>query len=652
MTHYPHLSAPIEIGKVILRNRIVSAPHGTRMAESGHVSDRLIAYHRLRANAGTGLIVTEVALTDARQVYGSAVLRADDDRFVPSMTKLSEALHAEGAAVFGQLYHPGGNMTGSPDGRRVVLHGPSENLSGRYHAISRAMTVADIEEAIGLYAAAARRMAEAGYDGIELYAGHGCLPAQFLDPALNRRSDAYGGSSENERRFLRECLEAIRAEVGDLAMGVRLSPLDEDPMGREKTSLAEICAALTEEAPLDYFSITAGSMRDIGGSVRVVPPMGIPAGQCLQPAADVRKATRLPVLAAGRIHTPAEADRAIAEGICDFVGLARPMICDPIWSQKALSAEAARIRGCISCNQACIGHLHLGVAVSCIQHPESGREHMRMTLPKPTRAKRVLVVGGGPAGMKAAAVAAARGHDVTLYEAAKQLGGQVALAQSLPNRAEFGGIVENLTREMHEAGVKTVLGRRMAVEDLIGTGADDIILATGAIEGRIEKEEISGPEIIMPWDILGGSASVPGARVLLADATCDWTALGLAETLAQNGHHVTLASSGYMAGETLQKYVRDDWLGRLFKLGVDIRPFLSLAAFDDGTAYMMQIASGEIIEVEGIDTLVPIFGRQSVRSLGDALSESGLSPHWIGDCASPRTVEEAILEGMEVAEKL
>lgn len=651
MPPYSLLCSPLAVGKVRLRNRIVSAPHGTRMAENGHVSDRLIEYHRLRARAGTGLIVTEVSLTDERQVYGSAVLRADHDRFIPGMSKLAGALRAEGAALFGQLYHPGGNMSGSFDGRRRVLYGPSENLSGRYHAVSRAMTIGDIKEAIALYAAAARRMAEAGYDGIELYAGHGCLPAQFLDPALNRRTDAYGGSPKNDRRFLQECIEAIRDAVGDLAVGVRLSPPDGDPIGPEAPNLSGICVSLEAETRVDYFSITAGSMRDVGGSVLVVPPMGTPAGRCLAPATEVRRTVSRPVLAAGRIQTPAEAERLLADGVCDLVGLARPMICDPLWAQKALADEAGRIRGCISCNQACIGHLHLGVAVSCIQHPESGREAMRHNLPRPSKPRRVLIAGGGPAGMKAAAVAAARGHAVTLFEAAPKLGGQVLLAQGLPGRAEFGGIVENLAREMSAAGVEVRTGTPLTAGDVLSFGADEIVIATGATDGIARTPGATGPGTLLPRDVLAGTAK-PGARVLIADAVCDWTAMGLAEELGRAGHQVILAVSGYMAGETLQKYVRDDWVGRLFRLGVDVRPFLSLAAFDDATAYMTNIASGEIVEIDGIDTLIPVVARQSVRGLGDALAGMGASIRWIGDSASPRTAEEAILEGMEAAERI
>jgi 2,4-dienoyl-CoA reductase-like NADH-dependent reductase (Old Yellow Enzyme family) len=567
------------------------------------------------------------------------------------MAKLADTLHAEGTALFGQLYHPGGNMSGSPDGRRRVLYGPSENLSGRYHAMSRAMTLGEIEEAIQRYAQSARRMAEAGYDGVELYAGHGCLPAQFLDPALNRRTDGFGGCPENERRFLRDCVAAIRAEIGDMTVGVRLSPPDTDPMSSETPDLADICAALEAEAAVDYFSISAGSMRDVGVSVLVVPPMGIPAEQCLSPVAAVRTRVSRPVLAAGRIQTPAEAERILADGICDLVGLARPMICDPLWAQKSLAGNATKIRGCISCNQACIGHLHQGVAISCIQHPESGRELFRRDRPSLRKPRKVLVVGGGPAGMKAAAVAAARGHQVTLCEAGLRLGGQVILAQSLPGRAEFGGITENLAREMNDAGVEIRLSTRLAAQDILSFGADEVIVATGATEGELRVPGASSSAVLKAWNVLRGEIPC-GARVLLADATCDWIGMGLAEQLAQSGHDVILASSGYMAGETLQKYVRDDWVRRLFRLQVDVRPFLSLAAFDDGTAFMSNIASGDVIEIEHIDTLIPLVGRRSIRSPGDELLKMNVAVHWIGDCLSPRTAEEAILEGLEAAESI
>lgn len=651
MSAWPKLASELPLGALMLRNRLVSAPHGTRMAEAGHVSDRLVAYHRRRARAGTGLIVSEVTLVDPAQVYGSAVLRSDDDRFLPGMAKLAGAIHGEGAALFGQLYHPGGNMSGSLDGRRLVLEGPSENLSGRYHAMSRSMTPDDIARVTSLYASAAGRMAQAGFDGIEIYAGHGCLPAQFLDPALNRRTDRYGGSRENELRFLAEIVAAVRAAASEKVVGLRLSPVDGDPMGDPAPKLADICAALMDMAPVDYFSIAAGSMRDVGSSVLVVPPMGISAQRCLAEAAAVRARVGVPVMAAGRILTPAEAENALADGVCDLVALGRAMICDPEWTEKALSGQADRIRGCISCNQACIGHLHSGHAISCIQHPESGREYQRRNQDGPKAVRRVLVVGGGPAGMKAAAVAAARGHDVTLCEAAAALGGQVLAAQTLPGRSEFGGIVGNLTREMSEAGVAVRKATPVDTGFVRAFGTDDVIVATGAGERAPGFPGHEAPGVLSAAAVLNGTQK-PGAHVLVADFTCDWIGLGLAEQLAQSGHRVTLAAAGYMPGETVQKYVRDDWLGRLHRLRVSMQPLLGLAAFDDGTAYFRHLASGDLVELDGVDSLVPVLGRQSQRALADALRDASVPFREIGDAASPRTVEEAILEGLEAGEAI
>ena len=447
--------------------------------------------------------MTEVALTDARQVYGGAVLRADHDRYVPGMSRLADMLHTHGTKIFGQLYHPGGNMSGSPDGRRRVLYGPSENLSGRYHATSRAMTRADIVEAIELFAQAAGRMAAAA------------MTASSFTPGMGACRTVPGPGAESPRRRLRwprrnanaasswNVCPPSEAQHPALAVGLRLSPPDPDPLSEETRTLPDICAAIEAEADPDYFSITAGSMRDIGGSVHVVPPMGIPAEDGLAHAADVRARVSKPVLAAGRIHTPAEAEALLDRNACDLIGLARPMICDPLWSQKALGNEPDRIRGCISCNQACIGHLHLGVAVSCIQHPESGREHARRHQGQSTASQSVLVIGGGPAGMKAAAIAAARGHAVTLCEATARLGGQVLLAQTLPGRAEFGGVTENLTREMAEAGVTVRLNTPLSVSDVTQFGADVVILATGARQ----RAAPAAPEIVSPDDILTQSAT-------------------------------------------------------------------------------------------------------------------------------------------------
>ena len=292
-----------------------------------------------------------------------------------------------------------------------------------------------------------------------------------------------------------------------------------------------------------------------------------------------------------------------------------------------------------------------GYSVSCIQHPESGRELEFGTLRPAATPRRVLVAGGGPGGMKAAAVAAARGHEVTLYERAGQLGGQALLTQLLPGRAEFGGIVTNLTREMELAGVEVVRNTAVTAGLVAREAPDAIVLATGAVPYRPTIEGEEEAHIVDAWQVIRGEANV-GASVAIADWRCDWVGLGLAEKLARDGCRVRLYANGNMPGQTIQQYVRDRWLGELHKLGVEITPLARLYGADGDTAYFEHTTSGEPIVCEGVETLVLALGHQADDDLEQALADFEGETIPIGDCLAPRTAEEAVLEGLRAGAAL
>jgi NADPH-dependent 2,4-dienoyl-CoA reductase/sulfur reductase-like enzyme len=323
------------------------------------------------------------------------------------------------------------------------------------------------------------------------------------------------------------------------------------------------------------------------------------------------------------------------------------MICDPEMPAKAAAGRVDDIRACIACNQACIGHFHKGYPISCIQHPETGRELTLGVKAPAERRKRIIVAGGGPAGMKAAAVLAARGHEVVLHEAQAQLGGQARLAQLLPGRAEFGGIITNLAREMEIAGV-TVRRNSPVTRALVeAEGADAVVIATG---GKPRRPIIEGGEdthIVDVWQVLAGQANV-GANVLIADWRADWIGLGMAEKLAREGCTVTLCTEGVAAGETIHGYVRDAMIANLHRLGVRIVPYARLYGSDGSTIYMEHCASGEPIMFEDIDTLVLSQGHDRLAEVEAELEGFDVEVHVIGDALTPRTAEEAVLEGLKV----
>jgi len=327
-------------------------------------------------------------------------------------------------------------------------------------------------------------------------------------------------------------------------------------------------------------------------------------------------------------------------------GMTRAMISDPEMANKARSGRLDDIRACIACNQACIGHMSEGFGISCIQHPETGRE-LEFGQRRPTDTPgTVYIAGGGPAGMKAAAVAAERGHRAVLFESAAVLGGQVKLAQLLPGRAEFGGLVTNLAREMELAGVEVRLNTELSRAMIDDDAPDAVIVATGATVHRPPIEGDGEAHVVDAWQVIGDEVNV-GQRVVIADWRSDWVGLGLAEKLAAAGCWVRLAVNGTMAGETIVASVRDRWIGDLQKLGVEVIPYVRLYGADGDNVYLQHTVNDEAIVCEDVDTLVTALGTQAENSLETALEDWGGTVLVAGDCLAPRTAEEAVLEGLK-----
>jgi 2,4-dienoyl-CoA reductase-like NADH-dependent reductase (Old Yellow Enzyme family) len=645
---FPNLFSPLSIGKVTLKNRIMSTGHDTVLPTDGTVNDALLAYHRARAEGGAGLIVSQVTGVHRSARYTSHILMAVDDDCIPGFRRLAETLHAHDCKLFVQLFHPGREIMETEDGTAPVAYAPSASPSERFHVMPRALSAEMIAEIIEGYGTAAGRMRQAGVDGVEFIASHGYLLAQFLNPQVNRRSDAYGGSSENRLRFLREAIGAARRATGpDFVIGMRISGDEKDPEGLTEDIALEAIKAL--EDSLDYVNVIAGSSVSLGAAIHIVPPMFVENAYIAPFAAAVKKAVSIPVMVAGRINQPHEAEAVISSGQADICGMTRAMICDPQMPAKAEVGRPDDIRACIGCNQACIGHFHKGVPISCIQHPETGRELVYGKRLPSAAPKKVLVAGGGPAGMKAAAVAAQRGHKVSLYESQAQLGGQALLAQLLPGRAEFGGIATNLAKEMELAGVSVTLSCEVDRTLIDRERPDAVIVATGGKPRWPEALQIEeGAHVVDAWQVLRNEANL-GGSVVIADWRCDWVGLGLAELLAASGRRVRLAVNGLHAGELLQSYVRDTMASRIHRLGVEVTPYARLYGVDEDTAYFQHSASGDPIIFEEVESLVLAQGQEPQDALLGCLEgyEGEILP--IGDCLAARTAEEAVLEGLKAA---
>lgn len=645
---FPNLFSPINIGPVTIPNRIVSTGHHTYLAHE-HPGEELIAYHEARAKGGVGLIITEITAIHETAMFSGQLLMALDGRCVPHYRALADRVHAHGTKLFAQLFHQGRELLSSTNGLIPPAYAPSAVPNERFHIMPQPMSVDVIRQVIVGYGRAAGYLADAGYDGMEIVANQGYLPAQFLNRQTNLRDDEYGGDFERRLAFLRDTITAIRTTAPQVALGIRISGDEMDDTGLSAEDVLDVCATLGDD--LDYFSVVAGTSATLGGSVHVVPPMGLESGYTAPYAAAIRKRVNIPVIVTGRINQPQIAEGILNNGHADLCGMTRALIADPDMPGKAAAGKLDHIRACIACNQSCIGRAHKGIAISCIQNPVSGRETTHGELAPVTNAKEVVVVGGGPAGMKAAATAAERGHLVTLYESAPQLGGQALLAQKLPGREEFGGIVTNLAGELERAGVSIVTGETVKAKTLLARKLDAVIIATGArpyvphFEGRDEAH------VVTAWDVLNDNANI-GASVVVADWRADWTGIGLAEQLASAGSSVTLCTNAAMAGEMLQVYTRNHYVGRLHRLGVSIRTHARLFGVDADTAYFQDTLTQEAIVIEGVDTLVLSIGHEAVDSLRDQLVDAPFEVIAIGDCLTPRTAEEAVYEGFQAGREV
>ena len=642
-----HLFSPIKIRNLTVKNRILSTGHDTTMPTEGIINERLLAYQRARAEGGAGLIVLQVSGVHESARYTTHLLMPTEPNCVDGYRKMADMCHAHGTKVFAQIFHPGREIMEAGEGLLAVAYSASAVPNERFHVMPKPLNQRMINEISEGYVQAASYLHEAGIDGAEFVASHGYLPAQFMSTQVNLREDQYGGSLENRLRFSVDILKAIRAATSDdFVIGMRISADELDGGGLDADEVLAICQAL--EPHLDYVNLTLGTSASLGGAVHIAPPMAFRAGYIAEQTKVFKDTLNIPVLIAGRINQPQDADLIIKNGQADMCGMTRALICDPKMPNKAQNNQLDDIRACIACNQACIGHFHKGQPISCIQHPQTGREQQYGDLQTAAAPKKVMVIGGGPAGMNAALIAAQRGHCVSLYESGKQLGGQALLAQNLSRRAEFGGLITNLLQAMSKQDINIQLNTRVDLAMVQTEAADVVVLATGATPYAQPIEADDSILKLHAWQYLQGTAP-QGKSVLLTDWRCDWVAPGIAELLVKQGFDVSIAINGLCLGETLPLYVRDELTATAQRLGIKLLPNARLYGYDNGTVYLQHNTSAEAVELEGIDTIIACDGQIALDELGDAIEDLGMVLHRIGDCNTPRTAEEAMYEGLKVA---
>jgi NADPH-dependent 2,4-dienoyl-CoA reductase/sulfur reductase-like enzyme len=517
---------------------------------------------------------------------------------------------------------------------------PSSIPSSRFKTEPRELTRREIREMLDGYRMAASHAAAGGVDGVEVCAGFGYLPTQFLSPHSNHRDDEYGGSFENRLRFLREVCEAMRAGIGGGIVGCRLTDESGSWDGNDEDELARAAAALSEAGLIDYLSVALGGSSTYRGSSWIVPPSPVEHNAVAGFARRMKASVDVPVIATGRILDPADADAMIARGDCDACGMTRALITDPAMPRRARAAET--FTTCIGCNQGCIGHYHAGIPIACTINPWTGHE---ASLPRPAAAERpgtVVIVGAGPAGAAAAVCARAQGHRVVVFERGPAAGGQMRLALEAPGHHEIAsGLVSTLERWLEGCDLR--LGTEADLDAVLGESPDRVIVATGAVAFQAG---LGGDA--HAWDVLSGAET--GERVLVADWGGDWTGLAVAEQLAGRGRSVRLVTSAIAFGEMIHQYQRNMYLGRLDAAGVELIHHLRLVSATAGRATFRNVFSDREVTLDGFDTLVVNDGRSAAGvALFEALQDSGADVLRVGDALGPRSFEEAIREGTDAA---
>ncbi len=633
---FPGLLSPLQVGPVHLRNRVVSTSHQTSLVHDHLPTEDLLAYHEARAAGGVGAIFLEATAVHPTGLLTAHTIGGFRPEIVPAYRRLGEPLRRHGARLFVQLFHGGREQISSSPKAPAVA--PSAIPSLRFKSEPRALTTREITELIDGYATAAGYAAEGGVDGVEVSMSHGYLPAQFLSPLSNRRGDAYDGRLAARLRFALEILEAVRDAVGGrMAVGARLSADELVPGGLGVAECAQIATWLQQAGLVDFVSLVLGHSAYPAASTWIAPPPPAPAGAIAEPAAAVRDAVPdATILATTRLVDLAAAERLVAAGTADLVGMTRALIADPELIAKTTAGRADEVMECVGCNQACIGHYHAGVPIGCAVNPRTGRER---TFPGPARGKgrRVLVIGAGPAGVAAAIESARAGDVVTLLERQAEPGGQLRLAGLAPAHAELWERYQRSTAaRLRAAGVTVELG--VAASAALAFDHDLVVVATGA---RPYAPDVPG-EVVQAWDAIRTPDAIPGPA-LVADWGGGWDGLDAAERVAGTGKPVTLACAGLVPGETLHQYQRNLYLQRLDDLGVSILHHHELDVAD-GTVGLRHVFSGRRVPLPEAAALVLAQGRSPADELWREL-ESHPGAVRAGDVLGPRTLEEAVLEG-------
>ena len=656
MTQYPHIFQALDLRHRKLDNRIVFGAHTANMSDDGFPGERHRGYYEERARGGAAMIVVEPMPVHATAVLTRGNFRHGDDAVIPHFRKITEAVHGHGTTILQQLYHVG--QHGDSDLSFMPHWSPSGLASYHDSDGSHAMRTSEIEEVIECFANAARRCQSAGFDGVDLFAAYHSLLDQFWSSWSNQRDDQWGGGLENRCRLSLSIIDAIRRACGDdFIIGMSIGYADNTPFVMTLEEFQAVIELHDRTGNLDYVSCGSGNYVDYD---RVMPTFvhaekqGVPLASALKQVVKHAKVT-----AESHIRTPENADYTLASGAADLTSIVRGQIADPHLVNKARDGRADDIRGCISCNQMCWGRRSRDYWISCLINPSAGREFEwggdRFDA---TRAARnVLVVGGGPAGMEAARVAAERGHRVTLVEALGDLGGQFRLAGLAPRRGQITELMSWYLRQFEQLGVEVRYFSPMDDQDIIEFGADEVILATGSLPDGLatqrwlpEAQQLPGlnnGKVFSCEEVFRDQAEL-GKSVIVLDEGGNWRGTGTAWYLADKGHQVTIVTPDPMIGKELTRTTSDIQIrSNLAKLGAVFKLESVIQHWHGDRAELRSLLDGSISEITS-SAIVTATTNRVDNSIELALNQAGIQFHLIGDAAAPRAAPYAFHDGRKV----